>query len=53
MPFQTELGMNANSRSECYGRAITSTTRINVTPFEAINHFKRYNLNAGFHAEHK
>lgn len=53
MSFQTELRMNANSRSECYGRAIKFTPCINVTPFEAINHFKRYNLNAGFHAEHK
>lgn len=39
MPFQTELGMSANSRSECYGRAIMFTPCINVTPFEAINHF--------------
>ena len=53
MPFQTELGMNANSRSECYRPAIAFTRCINVTPFEAINYFKTYNLNAGFHAEHK
>ena len=53
MPFQTELRMDANSRSECYGCAIKFTQCINVTPFEAINHLKRYNLNAGFHAEYK